>query len=41
MRFRKRTDSDFQAEIESHVRLGADRLIAEGMPPAEAQATAR
>ena len=41
MRFRRRQDSDFQDEIESHIRLEADRLIAEGMPPAEAQAAAR
>ena len=41
MWFRRRQDSDFQAEIESHIRLEADRLIAEGMPPADATAAAR
>lgn len=41
MFFRRRQDSDFQAEIESHIRLEADRLIAEGTPPAEAQASAQ
>ncbi len=41
MWFRKRRDSDFDAEIEAHVLLEADRLMAEGMPPAEAQAAAR
>ena len=41
MWFRGRKDSDFQAEIESHIRLEADRLIAEGMPAAEAQFAAR
>jgi len=38
---RRRADSDFQAEIEAHIRLEADRLIGEGMSPAEAQAAAR
>lgn len=41
MPFRRRPDSDFQSEIEAHIRLEADRLIAEGMPPATAQSTAR
>src|SRR5690242_739452 len=41
MWFRRRTDSDFQAEIEAHIRLETDRLIAEGMRPAEAEASAR
>src|SRR4051794_16546862 len=41
MFFRRRQDSDFQTEIKSHIRLEADRLIAEGMPPAEAQAAAQ
>src|SRR5258708_26408364 len=36
-----RRDDDFRDEIESHVRLEADRLIADGMPPAEAEAAAR
>ena len=41
MRFRRRPDADFQSEIEAHIRLEADRLISEGMPPAAAQAMAR
>lgn len=41
MWFRKRPDADFQAELESHLRLEVDRLIEEGMTPAEAEAAAR
>ncbi len=41
MWFRKRRDSDFDAEIESHILLEADRFVAEGMPPAEAEAAAK
>src|SRR6266545_1184651 len=41
MWFGRRADRDFQAEIESHLRLEADRLMAEGMPPADAEAAAR
>src|ERR1700736_5871537 len=41
MWFGRRADSDFKDEIESHVRLEADRLMAEGMAPQEAQAAAR
>ena len=41
MRPSKRPQSDFQVEIESHIRLETDRLIAEGMRPAEAHAAAR
>ena len=41
MWFRRRQDSDFQAEIEAHIRLETDRLIADGMPAEQAQATAR
>lgn len=41
MWFRRRQHSDFQAEIESHIQLETDRLIAEGMPPADAKADAR
>ena len=41
MRFRKRSDTDFQAEIEAHIRLEVDRLISEGMTHAEAHAAAR
>jgi hypothetical protein len=40
MWFGRRRDKDFRDEIDSHVRLEADRLIAEGMPPPEAQAAA-
>ena len=31
MWFRRRPDNDFQAEIECHIRLETDRLIAEGL----------
>ena len=41
MRWRKRPDSDFQAEIESHIRFEADRLIASGISPEEAEFLAR
>jgi predicted permease len=41
MWFRRRTDRDFQNEIEAHIRLEADRLIADGMPAAEAETAAR
>ena len=41
MRFRGRQDDDFQREIETHIRLETDRLIAEGMPSSDAQAAAR
>jgi len=41
VRFRKRSDTDFQAEIEAHIRLEVDRLISEGMTNAEAHAAAR
>lgn len=41
MWFRRRTARDFHAEIESHLRLEADRLMADGMPPDEAEAVAR
>lgn len=41
MRFRKRTDGDFRDEIEAHLRLEMDRLAAEGLSPAEAEAAAR
>jgi predicted permease len=37
----RRQDSDFRAEIESHLRLEVDRLIADGMPHAEALSAAR
>jgi predicted permease len=42
MWFRKRKDSDFQAEVESHIRMEADRLTEEeGMSPSDAEASAR
>ncbi len=41
MSFRRRTDSDFQDEIESHIRMESDRLIAEGMSAREARASAQ
>jgi predicted permease len=40
MRFRKRTDQDFSDEIEAHLDLETDRLIAGGMAPADARAAA-
>ncbi len=39
--FGRRKDSDFQAEIESHIRLETDRLIADGMLPSDARNAAR
>ena len=40
-RSRSRGDEDFQREIEAHIALETDRLIAEGLPPAEAGDAAR
>jgi predicted permease len=40
MRWR-RGEEEFRREIESHIDLETDRLIAEGVPPDEARATAR
>src|SRR4030095_2425784 len=40
-RWRSRGEDDFQREIEAHIALETDRLIAEGLPPAEARDTAR
>jgi len=40
-RWRSRGEDDFQREIEAHLALETDRLIAEGLPPAEARDTAR
>jgi predicted permease len=37
----KRKDADFQAEIQAHLQLEADRLRAEGLTPAQAEAAAR
>jgi predicted permease len=39
--FRRRKDSDFQAEIEAHIQLEADRLVAEGMSAGDARQAAR
>lgn len=41
MWFRKRRDEDFAAEIEAHVRLEADQLMAHGIPASEAESAAR
>jgi len=38
---KRRSNEDFQAEIESHIAHETDRLIAEGKPPADARAAAR
>lgn len=40
MWFRKRSDQDFAEEIEAHLELETDRLIATGMSPADARAAA-
>ena len=37
---RRRRDEDFDREIRAHLDLEVDRLISEGMPPAQARATA-
>jgi macrolide transport system ATP-binding/permease protein len=39
--WRRRTDSDFSDELHAHLALEAERLMADGMPPAEARAAAR
>src|SRR5688500_16145261 len=36
-----RCDTDFNAEIEAHLQLEIDQLVAEGVPPDEARARAR
>jgi predicted permease len=41
MRRTRRSDEDFAHEIDSHLELETDRLIAEGMAPDEARAAAR
>jgi putative ABC transport system permease protein len=41
MRWRRRSTTDFSDEIEAHVALETDRLIAEGMPPEDAARAAR
>jgi putative ABC transport system permease protein len=40
-RWRSRGDEDFRQEIEAHIALEADRLVGEGLSPAEARDTAR
>ena len=40
-RMSTRSDRDFGDEVEAHIRLEADRLIADGMAPEEAEACAR
>lgn len=39
--FRRRSDSDFSAEIQAHIALEAERLRAEGLSPSDAAAAAR
>src|SRR5262245_9459102 len=41
MWFRKRRDEDFAAEIEAHLRLEADQLMAQGIPASEAEIAAK
>jgi MacB-like periplasmic core domain len=41
MRWRKRRDADFDAEIRAHLALETDRLIAEGLSPGAARLEAR
>jgi predicted permease len=36
-----RTDDDFRKEVQAHLDLEADRLVADGMPPDDARAEAR
>jgi putative ABC transport system permease protein len=38
---RRRSDTDFRVEIQSHIDIETDRLIAEGFSPAEARSAAR
>lgn len=40
MRFRKRSDQDFAEEIQAHLELETDRLVAVGMTPEDARAAA-
>src|SRR5438132_12964595 len=37
----RRADADFSSEIQAHIALETDRLIGEGVPPAEARLAAR
>lgn len=41
MFWRRRKQNDFAAEIESHIRIEADRLRQEGLSAAESESTAR
>jgi hypothetical protein len=38
---RRRADDDFGHEVQAHLELETDRLVAEGLPPAEARIAAR
>ncbi len=38
---RKRKESDFKSEIESHIQLETERLVEQGLSPADARAAAR
>ncbi len=40
MDWRRRSDEDFAAEVDSHIQLEAERLIEDGMPPDAARAAA-
>jgi hypothetical protein len=37
----RRRDNDFAREIEAHVAIEVERLIADGVPPGQARAAAR
>jgi predicted permease len=39
--FARRSDRDFRKEVQSHLDLETDRLVADGMPPDDARAEAR
>ena len=39
--WRRRPEADFSAEVDAHIALETERLIAEGMSPADARAAAR
>ena len=41
MSTRKRSDEDFAREIQAHIEIETERLIDDGMPPAEARVAAR
>ena len=40
MGWRRRTHDDFSAELQAHLEIETDRLVAEGMPPDEARSAA-